>query len=1187
MQQKKYTLLLDLLEQRRLMSAAFDLIGVTDLRNDGTLSGIDGGGVSVAVIDTGLDINHPLISPNFVAGADIVGGGSNPTVVNAHGTHVAGIVGSIPDPSRGYDGGVAPGVGLIGLNVFSQTSGGEVGADNRSIERALQWVLDNRAQYNIVAVNMSLGSGFYTSPSQVSGDLYRDEIEELEAVGITIVSAAGNTYGVVRDSSGEQFDLQFANSASPGIISTLNVGAVWETNEGGGFYWSGGNTVDLTTGPDRVVSFSQRPPTNPGNAIFAPGAVIQSTWPNNQLHETQGTSMASPMVAGAVALLQDASLTFGGRLLSPIEVRDILQQTGDTIVDGDDEDDALFIDSNGNGSADAGEVISLQNTGNSYKRINVYNAVRFIRDQSGGGASVPAGDPSSVLAGAILAPALNGSPSDAIEGILGSDGNVSVGNRDVDLYKFTVTVAGEVTIEVAPSATDRADFNSVLRLFRSNGSQLAIDDNGGAGDFSLIKRNLTPGTYYAGVSGAGNTTYNTVDGSGRTTGKSGNFRIGFSLKNVDPNGILGGAVGVDLTTQGEAPQAFNGFIGADFGKDVGVSDVDLFRIVVPDIGTLLIDVDTAFDSEFVDSFVRVFNEAGTQLAFDDDGFAIDVNNSQIEFDAGNGIAADGAGTAIGHTSDSFVAGTVQRGDVYYIGVSDFQNQSYNPTNLSNRVAAGAGGFYNLSIGFVSNDRNGSIAQAVGISSLPLASQLGFIGTDVNGTVDVGDRDVDVLRLRPTTDGILEIRADSFGLAGNTDPLDTLITLFDGAGAKLAQLDDTSTGGDPVLRISVPKNRDYYAAFSAKGNDSFDPFILGSGSSGATGTYEINVRTVSASAATTLRDDTISSGGVRAVTLGTSFAASVGYDDTLVRGEADVDLYQFFAPANGLVEIKAFTQNAFGADTFLRLFDSSGTQITSNDNDGDTVNSRIQFNAAAGTTYYVGVSGKGNSTYSATTVNGVAGSAGNYVFSIDGQFASLSGKTANVIGTTGNDDIRVVAEGTSIGIFRGSGELRFSDTSVGSLSILTGDGNDVITVEPGVDEVVYIDGGGGNDSITGGDGADTLTGGAGKNTLAGGGGADRINGSGGRDLIFGGAGDDRLFGNGGNDTLDGGGNVDRIFGGDGDDSLIGASSNDKIYGEAGNDTLIGAAGSDILDGGDGIDLADDDNGDTRTSIESLL
>lgn len=1183
------------LEARFLLaSAAYDLIGVTDARNDPAFSSIDGGGVSVAVIDTGLDVNHPLIAPNFVAGVDIVSGANSPTVVNPHGTHVAGIVGSRPDAGRNYDGGVAPGVGLIGLNVFSQTSGGDVSADNRTIERALQWVLNNRARYNIVAVNMSLGSGFYTSQGQVSGDLYRDEIASLESAGVTVVSAAGNTYGVVRDSGGQQYDLQFPNSSSPGIISTLNVGAVWEANEGGGFFWSGGNTVDVTTGPDRVVSFSQRPPTGVGNAVFAPGAIIRSTWPGNQLHETQGTSMASPMVAGAVALLQDASLSFGGRLLSPVEVRDVLQQTGDVIVDGDDEDDALFIDANNNGVADSGEVTSLRNTGNTYRRVNVYSALKRVRELfggGGGGGGTNARDPNGTISGAIIGPALTGSPLDAIEGVLGSDGTVSVGNRDVDIYRFTVVTGGEVAIEVAPSAANPgADFNSYLRLFRANGTQLAADDNGGAGDWSLIKRQLTPGTYYVGVSGAGNTSYNPATGGGTAPGKTGRFRVGFSLKNVDPNGVVGGAVAVNLTTAGEEPAVFNGFIGADFGKEVGVSDVDLFKIVVPDDGTLLVDVDTPFDQDFVDTYLRIFDESLAQVGLNDDGFATDILGNRVEFNAGGGITVDGSNAGVGHTTDSFVTAGVQRGKTYYIGISDFQNQSYNPGDLGNRATGGTGGFYNVSIDFVNNDRNGSIAQSVNVSTLPLTDQLGLIGFD--GTNAVGNRDVDLLKIRPAAEGLLEIRGDSFSLAGNADPVDLVLMLFDAAGTRLAQVDDVN-GADPALRIRVPANADYYVGFSGKGNDSYDPFILGSGAAGDTGEYRINIRLLDAGAGAAFSDDTAASAAVRALSLGATITSALGLDaGGYVSGDDDVDVYKFVATSSGLVEIKAFTQDAFGADTVLRLFSAGGSELAFSDNDSaGTVNSRIQYNVTAGKTYFVGVSGAGPSarSYDVRTGSGRGeGSTGNYVLSLDGQFAKAGASRVVIEGTPGNDRFRVVqSSSTVISVFRGKTELRFSDSQMTRVDAILGDGNDVLTVEPGLNEPLLVDAGAGNDSIAGGDGNDTITGGAGKNTLLGGNGDDRLNGSGGRDLLLGQAGNDRLYGRGGNDTMDGGGGVDRLCGEDGDDSLVGASSNDKLYGDAGNDTLIGAAGSDLLDGGPGADVSDDDANDTRTSIESLL
>ena len=73
----------DPLECRTLLSAAYDLIGLTALRSDQIFKDIDGRGVAVAVIDTGLDTTHPLLSPNYLAGADLTTGGSTPTAVFA------------------------------------------------------------------------------------------------------------------------------------------------------------------------------------------------------------------------------------------------------------------------------------------------------------------------------------------------------------------------------------------------------------------------------------------------------------------------------------------------------------------------------------------------------------------------------------------------------------------------------------------------------------------------------------------------------------------------------------------------------------------------------------------------------------------------------------------------------------------------------------------------------------------------------------------------------------------------------------------------------------------------------------------------------------------------------------------------------------------------------------------------
>ncbi len=1062
---------MEIIEPRSLLNAAFDLIGLTALRNDPAFSAIDGSDVSVAVIDTGLDTTHPLISPNYLAGADIAGGGSNPTVTNPHGTHVAGIIGSRPDPARGYEGGVAPRVGIIALNVFTQGAGGEVASDNRNIEKALQWVLDNRAKYRIVAVNMSLGSGVYTSTDQVQGDVYRDEIQRLEGDGVTVVSAAGNSYGVIRDpSTGQQVSVQFPNSAAPGIVSTLDVGAVWDANEGADFMWGSGS-VDLTTGPDRLTSFSQRPPAAVGNGIFAPGAIITSTWPGNQLQRTQGTSQAAPMVSGAVALLQDAAQTFGGRLLASQEVRSVLQSTGDTITDGDNEDDAIFVDANRNGAVDPGELTQMVNTGLSYARLNIYKAVRKIREMFGGGTTGSA-DPNGTISNAILGPTLSGSPVDAVEGTLGADGAKQIGDKDIDLYQFTVASPGVVTVELSSSKLDPKNFDSYLRLFDSTGAQVAANENAGTNPFSQIKITLAAGTYYAGVSGAGNTSYDPLTGSGAKGGATGNFLIGFSLKNVDPNGLISGAVNVNLAGAGEGPQVFNGYINADFGKPVGVSDVDLFKIVVPDNGKLMVDVDTPFQGGYVDSYLRMFDSNGNPIgannnavATDAHGRATETTDNTYDFDAATG-------KAVGHATDSFAIASVKRGEVYYFGVSDLNNTSYDPNTLTGRTSGGTGGFYTISVGFANNDQNGSIAGAIA-TPLPLMAQAGAIGSDLGD--NVGDRDVDMFRITLTTDGLLEINVDSYSLSGNANPVNSVLKLFDGHGMLLASSDDVN-GPDPLIRIRVPKNRAYYVGVSGYGNASYDPFVLGSGSPGQTGSYQIHMQIRSKSLVSRLWDDRIGAGNVKALSLGSRLNGNLGMDGSLVRGGRDVDLYRFVAPSTGPIEVRARSLTSFGADTVLRVFNSTGRELAFNDNaDASTVDSRVQMSVRAGRTYYLGVGGASKSprSYDAITGTGATpGSTGDYVISLDGGFATLSSGRLRAYGTTGNDAISVRSSRGRIKITRNGSTLTFPAAAIKGLAIAAGKGNDSISIGAGVIRAT-IDGGPGTDTVRGSESDDVL------------------------------------------------------------------------------------------------------------------
>lgn len=991
------TLQIEPLERRDLLAAAFDLIGLTALREDPVYSQISGRGVAVAVIDTGLDVTHPLIAGNYVAGRDFVFGGTNPTPVADHGTHVAGIVGST-DPNIG----VAPGVDLIGLQVFTPRPGGDPGASQTDIEEALQWVLANRATYNIVAVNMSLGSGFYETQGEAATSILFDDIQRLEAAGVTVVSAAGNSYGVLVDSqTGQTIDKMFPNSGSPGILSTLNVGAVYEEDEGSRRI---GFAIDFSTAADRITGFSQRPPLAPGNVIFAPGALINSTITNNRQAELAGTSMASPMVAGVVALMQQAAFEFGGRYLSPGEVREIILSTADTIFDGDDEDSSAYIDRNGDRRITQDELIPFRATNRSYLRINSLQAVREVRSRvtqgGGGGGGGTEGDPNGTIATAFLGPSLNGSPVAPLTGSIGADGSrlengslvggVAVGATDVDMFRFEMQSPGTVTIETSTSIDAPLDFDSFLRLFDGSGNQLSFDNDSGLASFSRINVQLGVGTYFVGVSGFNNSNYDPNRAGSGVSGSTGNYTLTLALSNQDPNGLLSGAVAVNLAS-GQREAVFEGLIGEDYGQVVGVADVDLFRVVVPDNGLAFVDIDTPFVNGFVDSYLRVFDENGIELAFSDDDLSIDFNNFFNEFTDPffPGFTFEDPFDRQffhGHTTDSFLFGQVERGEIYYIGVSDFFNQNYNPANLNNRANPGTGGRYQLKLSLFNFDQNGSIPQAIDTSAvgLPIVNQPGIIGQDA--TQFVGDMDVDFVRLRPTSNGILEIDIDSWSDFSITTPVDTVLFVFNQDGQVLASNDDAD-GLDPLLRIDVQRDTDYYVAIVGFGNDSFDPFVLGSGLSGATGEYRFNARLLPNSQLDILSNDQIGLDGVQLISMDETILEFVGNDRGYVRGDTDVDLFRWQAPESMRLQVRTERPSAFGSDTFLRVFDTNGNELASNGDAGPSLTqSQVVLDVVAGQTYYIGVNGDGENPGSYNPLTGTGAQSGNpgaYLLSLVG------------------------------------------------------------------------------------------------------------------------------------------------------------------------------------------------------------
>ncbi|MCA9234071.1 MAG: S8 family serine peptidase [Planctomycetales bacterium] len=314
------------------LTNAGPLIGLTAFQNDPRFAGVDGTGYSVVVIDTGIDLDHPFFGPDadgngiadrIVYQAEFIGSGgdANDDSSLGHGTHVSSIIAS-QDATYG---GMAPGLNIIALKVFGASGFGTA----EGLESALQWAATHVDEYNIVGVNMSLGFGDNSSSPTARPELgLSDELAALAAQDVIVVSSSGNTF--------------FSKSSVPGVAypssdpNSLSIGAVWSADAGGPYSWSDGAS-DVSTGADRIVSFSQRHPAV--TTVMAPGAAITAAAIGGGTAVLSGTSMAAPMVTGVAALMQQLSVQTTGERLTREQFATYVADTGTPIFDGDDEDD--------------------------------------------------------------------------------------------------------------------------------------------------------------------------------------------------------------------------------------------------------------------------------------------------------------------------------------------------------------------------------------------------------------------------------------------------------------------------------------------------------------------------------------------------------------------------------------------------------------------------------------------------------------------------------------------------------------------------------------------------------------------------------------------------------------------------------------------------------------------------------
>ncbi len=236
-----------------------------------------GNGVTVAVLDTGIDFGHPDLTVNTLLSRDFSGdgtGGNDNNTANGtggHGTHVAGVVAAL-DNNIGVVG-VAPGANLISVKVLSRTGSGSFGG----IISGLDYVIANASIIGIT--NSSLGANGGTNPSQSfinAANLLHDAYIRAANAGIINVVAAGN----------ESVNITSNNSVPAMFPEVITTSAVDDRN-------------GIQDSLDKWASFS-----NFGTEvdIIAPGVNILSTAIGGGTSSLSGTSFSSPHVAGTVAL---------------------------------------------------------------------------------------------------------------------------------------------------------------------------------------------------------------------------------------------------------------------------------------------------------------------------------------------------------------------------------------------------------------------------------------------------------------------------------------------------------------------------------------------------------------------------------------------------------------------------------------------------------------------------------------------------------------------------------------------------------------------------------------------------------------------------------------------------------------------------------------------------------------------
>lgn len=238
--------------------------------------GLTGKGIGVAVLDTGIFLHRDFDS-RVIAFADMVNRKTSPYDDCGHGTHICGIIGGSGFMSGGRYRGIAPGCNLVAVKVLDRKGNGY----SSDVLAGISWILERKESLGIRILNISVGAcskrGMSENSALVKG------VNRAWDAGLAVVVAAGNN------------GPQRMSITTPGISrKVITVGCSDDNRE-------------VLVGGNRMVDYSGRGPTaacicKPD--LVAPGCSIVSCAGRNDKYTIKsGTSMSTPIVSGALALL--------------------------------------------------------------------------------------------------------------------------------------------------------------------------------------------------------------------------------------------------------------------------------------------------------------------------------------------------------------------------------------------------------------------------------------------------------------------------------------------------------------------------------------------------------------------------------------------------------------------------------------------------------------------------------------------------------------------------------------------------------------------------------------------------------------------------------------------------------------------------------------------------------------------